>query len=160
MRGTFSTGFHAPTAGQANVINITTAFVQGVLADVGTIPLTTGAGQFINDRRIAAGEDPFTLGPEESENFTVGFATSLGDLDITVDYFNITLDGRIATTSNLDFQQELRDFAAESGVDVTAVDNTNGILLALDSANALNISDFAGSEDLSLIHISEPTRPY
>ena len=56
LRGTFSTGFHAPTAGQANVINITTAFVQGVLSDVGTIPLTTGAGQFINDRRIAAGE--------------------------------------------------------------------------------------------------------
>ena len=149
LRGTYSTGFHAPTAGQANVINITTAFVQGVLADVGTIPLTTGAGQFINDRREARGEDPFTLGPEESENFTIGFAASLGDLDVTVDYFNITLDGRIATTSNLDFQQELRDFAAESGVDVTAIDNTNGILLALDSANALNISDFAGSEDLA-----------
>ena len=149
LRGTFSTGFHAPTAGQANVINITTAFVQGVLSDVGTIPLTTGAGQFINDRRIAAGEDPFTLGPEESENFTIGFATSLGDLDITVDYFNISVDGRIATTSNLDFQQELRDFAAESGVDVTAINNTNGILLALDGANALNIGDFAGSEDLA-----------
>ena len=149
LRGTYSTGFHAPTAGQANVINITTAFVGGVLSDVGTIPITTGAGQFINSQRTARGEDPFTLGPEESENFTVGFATSLGGLDITVDYFNITLDGRIATTSQLDFQQELRDFAADNMVDVTTIDNTNGILLALDSANLLNISDFAGAEDLA-----------
>ena len=149
LRGTYSTGFHAPTAGQANVINITTAFVGGVLSDVGTIPLSTGAGQFINDRRSSRGEDPFTLGPEESNNFTVGFATSLGALDLTVDYFNITLDGRIATTSNLDFQQELRDFAAENMLDVTGIDNTNGILLALDSANLLNISDFAGAEDLA-----------
>ena len=149
LRGTYSTGFHAPTAGQANVINITTAFVGGVLSDVGTIPITTGAGQFINAQREARGEDPFTLGPEESENFTVGFAASLGALDLTVDYFNITLDGRIATTSQLDFQQELRDFAAANNVDVTAINNTNGILLSLDQANLLNIADFAGAEDLA-----------
>ncbi len=149
LRGTYSTGFHAPTAGQANVINITTAFVGGVLSDVGTIPITTGAGQFINSRREARGEQPFTLGPEESNNFTVGFATSLGNMNVTVDYFNITLDGRIATTSNLDFQGELRAFAAENNVDVTGLASTSEIINALNGTAGFSASDFAGSEDLA-----------
>ncbi len=149
IRSTYSTGFHAPTAGQANVINITTAFVGGVLADVGTIPITTGAGQFINQQRIDRGEAPFELGPEESKNFTAGFATSLGNINLTVDYFNITLDGRIATTSNLDFQGELRSFAADNNVDVTALTSTSEIINALNGTAGFNSSDFAGSEDLA-----------
>ena len=149
VRSTYSTGFHAPTAGQANVINITTAFVGGVLSDVGTIPITTGAGQFINQRRESRGEQPFTLGPEESKNFTVGFATSLGNIDLTVDYFNIVLDGRIATTSNLDFQGELRSFAAENMVDVTGLSSTSEIINALNGTAGFNAADFAGSEDLA-----------
>ncbi len=149
VRGTYSTGFHAPTAGQANVINITTAFVGGVLADVGTIPLTTGAGQFINQRRESRGEAPFALGPEESENFTVGFAAQLGALKLTADYFNIDLEGRIATTSNLDFQGELRAFAAENMVDVTALTATSEIINALNGVAGFSASDFAGSEDLA-----------
>ena len=149
LRGTYSTGFHAPTAGQANVINITTAFVGGVLSDVGTIPITTGAGQFINSRREDRGEQPFTLGPEESKNFTVGFATSMGNLNVTVDYFNITLDGRIATTSNLDFQGELRAFAVENMVNITGLDSTSELINALNGTNGFNAADFAGSEDLA-----------
>ena len=149
VRSTYSTGFHAPTAGQANVINITTAFVGGVLSDVGTIPITTGAGQFINQRRESRGEQPFTLGPEESKNFTVGFATSLGNIDLTVDYFNIRLDGRIATTSNLDFQGELRSFAAENMVDVTGLASTSEIINRLNGTAGFNAADFAGSEDLA-----------
>ncbi len=158
LRSTLSTGFHAPTAGQANVINITTAFVGGVLSDVGTIPITTGAGQFINERRLVNGDDPFTLGPEESNNFTVGLAANLGGVDLTVDYFNISLDGRIATTSNLDFQGELRAFAAENNVNVGGLSSTSEILNALDGTmftdsagnmQTFSISDFAGSEDLA-----------
>jgi len=165
VRGTYSTGFHAPTAGQTNVINITTAFVGGVLSDVGTIPLTTGAGQFINNQRISRGEDPFELGPEESENFTVGFGANFGPLELTVDYFNISLDGRIATTSNLDFQGELVDFGVTNGVDLVgqglAVVDANGAIIvapgtatsqiinAINGTAGFNAADFAGSEDLA-----------
>ena len=35
VRGTYSTGFHAPTAGQANVINVTTQFSGGMLQEIG-----------------------------------------------------------------------------------------------------------------------------
>lgn len=166
LRSTYSTGFHAPTAGQANVINITTAFVQGVLADVGTIPLTTGAGQFINQQRVARGEDPFTLGPEESKNFTIGAAANLGGLELSIDYFNITLDGRIATTSNLDFQGELFDFGLTNGVDwvaegfasvdpmtmqqvLNAGTPTSQLINTLNGVAGFNSADFTGSEDLA-----------
>jgi len=149
VRGTYSTGFHAPTTGQANVTNITTAFVGGILADVGTLPITTAAGQFINDQRAARGEDPFTLNPEESENISIGLAATLGNVSITLDYFNITLDGRIATTSNIDFQGELLTFAAANGVDTSALTQTSQIINALDGVAGFSAADFAGSEDLT-----------
>ena len=167
VRGTYSTGFHAPTAGQANVINITTAFVGGVLADVGTIPLTTGAGQFINQQRSSRGEDPFTLGPEKSKNFTAGFAAELGPVELTVDYFNIKLNDRIATTSSLDFQKELVCFGDSNGADMVAAGfafasmdplcslsvlpgvQTSNMINFLNGTGGFNASDFAGSEDLS-----------
>lgn len=167
LRSTYSTGFHAPTAGQANVVNITTAFVGGVLSDVGTIPLTTGAGQFINQQRVGRGDPAFTLGPEESKNFTAGFAANLGGLELTVDYFNIKLDGRIATTSNLDFQTELVCFGDANGVDLVtpglaeasadplcgfsavAGTPTSQLINTLNGTPGFTASDFAGSEDLA-----------
>jgi len=121
VRGTYSTGFHAPTAGQANVVNITTAFVGGILQDVATLPLTSAAGEFLNEQRIANGAEPFTLDAEDSENISVGFATQLGNMSLTVDYFNISLDGRIALTDNQDFQAALRDFAAMNEMHLTAL---------------------------------------
>jgi outer membrane receptor protein involved in Fe transport len=39
LRGAISTGFHAPTAGQASITNVTTQIVNGALTDQGTLPL-------------------------------------------------------------------------------------------------------------------------
>ena len=78
LRSTYSTGFHAPTAGQANVTNITTQFSGTALVDQGTIPLSSPAGQFIADRlELSTGVRP-ELGPEESKNFTAGLGFDLG----------------------------------------------------------------------------------
>ena len=49
LRATYSTGFHAPTAGQANITNVTTQNVNGVLIDQGTLPLSSAAGQLAAD---------------------------------------------------------------------------------------------------------------
>jgi len=149
LRGTYSTGFHAPTAGQANVINITTAFVGGVLQDVATLPLTSAAGEFLNAQRIADGNEPFTLDAEDSKNLSVGFATQLGNASITVDYFNINLDGRIALSNNQDFQAALRSFAEDNMVDVTGLTQTSQLINELNGTAGFNASDFAGSEDLA-----------
>ncbi|MDE0511346.1 MAG: TonB-dependent receptor [Gammaproteobacteria bacterium] len=91
LRGAVSTGFRAPTVGQANILNVTTAFTGGMLADEATLPPTHPASALV-------GGQPLT--PEESTNFTVGAVFNAGDLDVTIDYFNIKVEDRIARSSN------------------------------------------------------------
>ena len=90
VRGAVSTGFRAPTVGQANILNVTTAFSGGMLADEATLPPTHPASALV-------GGKPLT--PEESINYTVGTVFNVGDVDITVDYFQIKVTDRIARGS-------------------------------------------------------------
>jgi iron complex outermembrane receptor protein len=149
LRGTYSTGFHAPTAGQANVTNISTVFVGTQLVDRGTIPLSSGAGQFISDFLATHGGTRPTLGPETADSIAFGAAFNLGSASITVDLFNIELKDRIALSGNQDFIGALRTTATENGVAFNATDSTSQLLNALDAAGVLNAGDFAGSEDLT-----------
>ncbi|APG62423.1 hypothetical protein LPB140_06015 [Sphingorhabdus lutea] len=154
LRGTYSTGFHAPTAGQANVINVTTQFSNGMLQDEGTFPLNSAAGliasNYIADSVANGGlglARP-TLGSEKSKSITAGLAGDFGPVSFTLDYFNIKLDGRISRSSTINFTDALRHLARTKGVTVTGT--TTGQLLAqLGAANALNRADFTGFEDLS-----------
>ncbi len=165
LRSTWSTGFHAPTAGQANVTNITTQFSGGQLQDQGTLPLSSAAGQFIADTLEAATGSRPTLGPEDSKNFTAGAAFSFGDINFTIDYFRIKVDNRIAISDQQDFRAALFDAGINAGLtpaDMGITGDTNGdtvidsndgttslILNGLDANSVLNAADFAGSEDLT-----------
>ena len=94
VRATASTGFKAPTPGQSNSLNITTAF-NAVLSDVaneGVIPPTSELAKRF-------GGEP--LQPEESLNLTVGVLLSLGPVDLTADYFNIEVENRLNLTRNI-----------------------------------------------------------
>ena len=93
LRAAASTGFRAPTVGQANILNVTTAFTGGVLADEATLPPTHPAAAIV-------GAQPLT--PEEATNFTFGAVIQLDALDITVDYFHIEVEDRIARSSKKD----------------------------------------------------------
>lgn len=149
LRSTWSTGFHAPTAGQANVTNVTTQFSGTQLIDTGTIPLSSAAGQFIADRlQLSTGVRP-TLIPEESENFTLGAGFRVGGFNVTVDYFNIAVTDRISNSDGQDFLAELLEVAAENSVAVPSGSSTSQVLNLLDAANVLNAADFSGSEDLT-----------
>ncbi len=145
FRATYSTGFHAPTTGQANVTNITTAFVGGVLSDQGTLPLNTAAGEFVN----AQLGNPFELGPEDATNISFGVGFEIGAVSFTVDYFNIEVDDRIAISDQQDFQGLLGQVAAQNGIGLPANAQTSQILNSLGAAGLLNVADFAGSEDLT-----------
>ena len=90
LRGAVSTGFRVPTAGQANLRNVTTEFNMGRLADIATLPPT-------NPVALQKGAQPLT--PEESVNITFGSVVNVGRADITVDYYNIEIKDRIAFTS-------------------------------------------------------------
>ena len=89
LRGAVSSGFRVPTAGQANLRNVTTEFLDGQLADTATLPPTNPIAQQLGAE---------ALKPEESLNITAGVLLSLGPVDVTVDYYNIKVEDRIAFT--------------------------------------------------------------
>lgn len=151
IRSTFSTGFHAPTTGQANVVNVTTQFTNGVLADSGTFPLNSAAGQLVADYLESRKQPRPTLNPEESENFTVGAGFEFEGFTISVDVFHIILDDRIARSSDQAFEPALRWLAAENDVSdrLNKDMSTTEILNVLDNAAIVSIEDFKGSEDLT-----------
>ncbi|MYD98661.1 MAG: TonB-dependent receptor [Gammaproteobacteria bacterium] len=90
IRGAVSTGFRVPTAGQANLRNVTTEFNMGRLADIATLPPTNP---------IAQQKGAQALTPEESVNTTLGVVFNAGGMDVTVDYYRIEIEDRISFTS-------------------------------------------------------------
>ena len=106
IRGAVSTGFRAPSVGQSNLQRAATNFNNGQLEELLVVSTTSpfaalfGGGQ---------------LGPEDARNVSLGFTTSLGDLSLTVDYFNIKIDDRIAQVTR-ELTPEQRDQLVASGV--------------------------------------------
>ncbi|MGI9229321.1 MAG: TonB-dependent receptor plug domain-containing protein [Gammaproteobacteria bacterium] len=93
VRGSVNTGFRAPTPGQENVTKISTVQVDGVLQQRGQIPATNPIAGYL-------GAEP--LQPEESTNFSIGLLwDATRDISFTVDYFNINLEKRIASTGTI-----------------------------------------------------------
>ena len=90
LRGAVSTGFRVPTAGQANLRNVTTAFINGKLADVATLPPTHPVAQQLGAKDLT---------PEESVNITIGAVFDAGPAAVTIDYYNIEIKDRITFTS-------------------------------------------------------------
>ena len=101
IRGAYSTGFRVPTAGQSNLRNVTTEFTGGKLADIATLPPTNP---------VAQQKGAVPLRPEESRNITIGAVWQLDWADITLDYYNIKVEGRIAFTSRFNLSDD--DIAA------------------------------------------------
>jgi iron complex outermembrane recepter protein len=90
LRATASTGFRAPSPGQANISNLATGIVDGVPVAQGQIPPTNPIAQRFGGQ---------VLSPEKSRNFSAGFTTELGPVDVTVDYYNIQMSERILNSS-------------------------------------------------------------
>jgi iron complex outermembrane receptor protein len=98
VRGSFSTGFRAPTPGQANVTKVSTLTIDGELVQNGQIPPTNP---------IAVSLGGSVLKPEDATNFTVGTVFDLTDsISVTLDYYNIQLEDRIAQTGSIDITAE------------------------------------------------------
>ena len=99
LRGSVSTGFRAPTVGQANVQNVTTEFSDGALADILTAPAASAPAQI-------AGAVP--LKPEKSLNLSLGTVLDLGNLSVTIDYYRSKVQDRITQTKRIDLTPEER----------------------------------------------------
>jgi len=114
IRATLSTGFKAPTAGQLNASNISTLIdtATNKLVNEGVIPASNP---------VAAQKGAVALKPEESKNFTVGFFGSVGEIDITFDYFNIEVTDRLNLSKNFELDDE--DIAALTAAGVSGADD-------------------------------------
>lgn len=97
IRGAYSTGFRVPTAGQTNLRNVTTEFTGGKLADIATLPATNP---------VAQQKGAIPLVPEKSSNATVGAVWEFNWGEITVDYYSIKIEDRIAFTSRFSLTSE------------------------------------------------------
>ncbi len=93
LRGSLSTGFRAPTVGQANIRNVTTEFIGNRLADRATLPPSHPAA-------VEKGAKP--LKPEKSFNITLGTVLNVNKLAVTIDYYRVKVQDRIGQTDNLD----------------------------------------------------------
>lgn len=101
LRGALSTGFRAPTPGQANVSQVTTAFIDGQLRDTATLPPTNPIAQFYGAEALT---------PEESTNASIGLVWAEQDWQVTVDWYRIEVEDRIARST--DFTLTAADRAA------------------------------------------------
>jgi iron complex outermembrane receptor protein len=98
FRGSYSTGFRAPTPGQENVTKVSTVTVDGELQQRGQIPPSNPIAQFLG------AED---LIPEDAVNASVGVVWDITDnFSLTADYYNINVEDRISQTGTIDISGE------------------------------------------------------
>jgi len=115
LRSSISTGFRAPTVGQANYSNVQTALEEGALVDSALLPAS-------NPVAIQLGATELT--PEESESYTLGAVLSLGEVFITLDYYNISVEDRVSQST----KYELTD-ADKTALKADGVANVDSIQL-------------------------------
>jgi iron complex outermembrane receptor protein len=95
VRGSISTGFHAPTPGQANVRTTITTFdgSTGLQVEEGLIPST-------DPRAIAVGGKALT--EETSVNMSLGLTTDISDnTTVTLDFYRIRVNDRIYRSGDI-----------------------------------------------------------
>jgi iron complex outermembrane receptor protein len=95
FRGTYSTGFKAPTPGQSNASNVSTVIddVTGKLVNKGTIPATSPVALLYGGKGLE---------PEDSTNMTFGVFATVGQFDITLDWFDIDVEDRLNLSKDVD----------------------------------------------------------
>ena len=109
LRATYSTGFRAPTPGQQNASNTTSAFdaEAGDIIHRGTIP---------SNSPIARQRGGAALAEEKSTSLTAGLVFEWQDLRISLDYYQIDIEDRIALTQDFTLMDEERKKLVAAGV--------------------------------------------
>ncbi|MCH8173894.1 MAG: TonB-dependent receptor [Proteobacteria bacterium] len=124
IRGSIGTGFRAPTPGQQGTINVSTRLPQG-------FPVATGL--FPAGGPVAGALGAVPLVPETSTNYTIGFTATIGELDLTVDFYRIDLDDAtwaISTrpvSTDPDSGEAYQNFLALDGAGVAGANSIGGV---------------------------------
>jgi iron complex outermembrane receptor protein len=108
VRGSYSTGFRAPTPAQSNSTRTQTTGFGDELVQGGRIPPTNPVAGFFGG---------LPLQPEESENLSLGITLQpLDNLLLTADYFRIDVDNGIGVSPNFGLTQDDIDELIAQGV--------------------------------------------
>lgn len=105
FRSTISTGFRAPTPGQANIVRTITQVVNGELTETGVLPPTNPIAAALAEVASGGTFSAKPLEPEESVSWTIGTTFNAGPIAVTLDYFNIELEDRIALSSLIEIDR-------------------------------------------------------
>lgn len=90
VRGSVSSGFRAPTVGQANYSNVQTSLDGGELVDSALLPPS-------NPIAIQLGATELT--PEESQSMAFGAVWEIEGIHFTLDYYNIEVTDRVSQST-------------------------------------------------------------
>ena len=118
VRGSFSTGFRAPSLQQQFYTSTTTNFLNGVAYDIGTVAATSDAARALGGKQLEA---------EKATNYSLGFTWDIKEnLNLTLDAYRIEIDDRIVlseTLGNDDAEREIvqRVFAENNIEGINAV---------------------------------------
>ena len=107
VRGSVSSGFRAPTVGQANYANVQTSLDGGELVDSALLPAT-------NPIAIQLGAQELT--PEESNSYSLGAVWDINGFYFTLDYYNIEVTDRISQSEKYNLTADDRIALKASGV--------------------------------------------
>ena len=109
LRGSYSTGFRAPTPGQQNAFNITTEFnfEKNDLVNNGTVPSTSAAAELY-------GGEP--LDAEKSVNLSAGLVVDMAIASATIDFFDITVKDRLTISQDFALTDAQRAQLIEEGI--------------------------------------------
>ena len=107
LRGAVSTGFRAPTPGQQNAFNVTTAFIGGQLTNQGVVPATSA---------VAMARGGGQLQPETSRNYSAGIVLEEGPFTFTADFFRVDIDDRVALAQEIKLSDDEIDTLLAEGI--------------------------------------------
>ena len=107
LRAAVSTGFRAPTPGQQNAFNVTTAFIGGQLTNNGVVPSTSA---------VAVARGGGQLLPEKSRNYSAGAVVEQGPFTLTADYFRVDIRDRVALSQEIALSEAEIDTLLAEGI--------------------------------------------
>jgi iron complex outermembrane receptor protein len=107
LRGSVSTGFRAPTVGQANYANVQTNLDGGVLVDSALLPAS-------NPVAVQLGAQELT--PEESQSMALGAVWEIEGFHFTLDYYNIEVTDRVSQSAKINLSANDKNILKAAGV--------------------------------------------
>ena len=92
VRAAASTGFRAPTPGQQNAFNVTTAFIGGRLVNRGVVPPTSAVAGVHGGRQLR---------PERSTHYAAGLVHQTPRVSLAADAFSVRVSDRLALSQEI-----------------------------------------------------------